>query len=173
MIETAINISKATSKDYPSIGKLMVEVYSNLEGFATPEEQPEYYEMLANVGSFAKNKHVDILMAKRQNELLGAVIYIGDLNDYGALVDISKEINAAAFRLLAVSTKARGLGVGKLLTRACMDKARASGLGQMIIHTTESMKVAWGMYEKMGFERSGDLDFIQRGLPVYGFRIKL
>jgi RimJ/RimL family protein N-acetyltransferase len=35
------------------------------------------------------------------------------------------------------------------------------------------MPVAWRLYEKLGFERSKDLDFSQDGLPVFGFRLWL
>jgi hypothetical protein len=35
------------------------------------------------------------------------------------------------------------------------------------------MRIAWGLYEKLGFVRSEDLDFSQQGLPVFGFRLKL
>ncbi|WP_436515838.1 GNAT family N-acetyltransferase [Ekhidna sp. To15] len=172
MNETAIHISSANEKNYSEVGKLMVEVYSNLEGFPSPDEQPGYYEMLANMGVFAEKPTVDILIAKRNSQILGAVVYIGDVGDYGAGIDLSRE-KAAGFRLLAVSPVARGLGIGKLLTHACLDRARSEGLPQMIIHTTDAMKVAWGMYENMGFKRSKDLDFLQKGFPVYGFRLEL
>lgn len=167
----AVSVSVATDENYPEIGKLMVDVYAGLEGFASPEEQPAYYEMLTNIGDFAKKQSVDILMASKGGQLLGAVVYIEDLKAYGADLDLGAE-EGAAFRLLAVSGQARGLGIGKLLTNACIDRAKSSGLSQMIIHTTDSMKVAWSMYEKMGFKRSSDLDFLQNGLPVYGFRLK-
>ena len=36
-----------------ALGALMVEVYAGLEGFPTPEEQPQYYELLARIGDFA------------------------------------------------------------------------------------------------------------------------
>lgn len=39
--------------------------------------------------------------------------------------------------------------------------------------TTEAMRTAWGMYERMGFRRSEDLDFPQEDLPVFGFRLSL
>jgi hypothetical protein len=35
------------------------------------------------------------------------------------------------------------------------------------------MQIAWGLYERLGFVRSKDLDFSQQGLPVYGFRLAL
>ncbi len=44
---------------------------------------------------------------------------------------------------------------------------------KVVLHTTQAMQVAWGLYEKLGFERSVDLDFMQVGLPVFGFRLRL
>jgi hypothetical protein len=35
------------------------------------------------------------------------------------------------------------------------------------------MSIAWKMYEKIGFKRSEDLDFMQGDLSVFGFRFKL
>lgn len=35
------------------------------------------------------------------------------------------------------------------------------------------MRLAWGLYERLGFQRSEDLDFAQQGLPVFGFRCRL
>ena len=43
----------------------------------------------------------------------------------------------------------------------------------MVIHTTNSMRVAWSIYEKRGFRRAPDLDFLQGDLPVFGFRLTL
>ncbi|MEO9484306.1 MAG: GNAT family N-acetyltransferase [Ekhidna sp.] len=168
----SIKVSIASEGDYQKIGRLMVGVYADLPEFPSPEQQPAYYDMLANIGEFAQKESVDILIATKDEEILGAVVYINDLSDYGSNADLSKENDAAAFRLLAVSNDARGLGIGKLLTNACIDKAKSNKLSQMIIHTTDSMKVAWKMYEKMGFMRAQDLDFLQGQLPVYGFRLK-
>lgn len=116
---------------------------------------------------------MELLVAKQEEELLGAVLYIGDMKDYGSGGTATQQPDAAGFRLLAVSNNARGLGVGRLLSMACIDKARKDKRKEMIIHTTESMKVAWGMYERIGFRRSEGLDFEQSGLPVFGFRLGL
>ena len=35
------------------------------------------------------------------------------------------------------------------------------------------MQVAWQMYEKLGFKKSEDLDFMQGELPVFGFKLVL
>lgn len=167
-----VTVNNALVDDYPAIGQLMIDVYSNLPGFPSPEEQPAYYEMLANIGEFARRESVELIVAKEAAQLLGAVVYINDMKDYGSGGTATREKDAAGFRLLAVSEEARGKGIGKMLTMECLLRARKNGIGKMVIHTTESMRVAWGMYEKMGFQRSEDLDFEQSGLPVYGFRLR-
>ena len=152
----------------------MVQVYSQLDGFPQPHEQPAYYKMLANVGELTDKPGVELLVATdAADEVLGAVVYFADMRYYGSGGTATLERDAAGFRLLAVDSRARGNGIGKLLTSTCIEKARAGAVGQVIIHTTEAMQTAWTMYEGMGFRRSPDLDFVQGGLPVFGFRLIL
>jgi ribosomal protein S18 acetylase RimI-like enzyme len=92
---------------------------------------------------------------------------------YGSGGTATKEQHAAGFRLLAVDPLVRGKGIGKLLTRACIAKAKEKKLDQLIIHTTLAMKNAWTMYEGLGFKRSEDLEFMQGQLPVFGFRLSI
>jgi len=81
--------------------------------------------------------------------------------------------DASGIRPLGVTPKFRNLGAGKALTQACLQLAREKGHSQVILHTTQAMRVAWGLYERMGFARSEDLDFSQQGLAVFGFRLPL
>jgi hypothetical protein len=50
---------------------------------------------------------------------------------------------------------------------------KEKGHAQVILHTTQAMQIAWTLYERLGFERSKDLDFVQGDLPVFGFRLWL
>jgi GNAT superfamily N-acetyltransferase len=167
-------IRNATPAEFSTIGKLMVQVYSQLEGFPKESEQPKYYRMLANVGELTKKPGTEILVASANDETIaGAVVYFNDMKNYGSGGTATQEQNAAGFRLLAVADHARGQGIGKLLTKACIQKAKANGLHQLIIHTTNAMQTAWKMYEALGFKRSPDLDFMQGELQVFGFRLGL
>jgi len=47
------------------------------------------------------------------------------------------------------------------------------GHAEVILHTTAAMQTAWAMYERMSFVRAEELDFLQEGFPVYGFRLRL
>ncbi|RDX35407.1 GNAT family N-acetyltransferase [Kangiella sp. HD9-110m-PIT-SAG06] len=155
------------------LGRLMVDVYSSMEGFPSPEEQPDYYRMLRNIIELADKPCTEILVAIREGQLLGGVVYFSDMAQYGSGGIATQQENASGFRLLAVSKESRGLGVGRALSEYCIHKAREDGNKEIIIHTTEAMKVAWGMYQKLGFKRSLDLDFLQQGFPVFGFRLAL
>ncbi|MCF6132947.1 GNAT family N-acetyltransferase [Flavobacterium wongokense] len=172
MDATQFIIRNAKPEEFEAIGKLMVAVYSQLEGFPKPLEQPAYYNLLLNIGDFTHKPSTELLVAvTSENVLLGGVVYFGDMQYYGSGGTATQEKNAAGFRLLAVSPDARGMGIGKLLTEACIQKAKESKLSQMIIHSTKAMQTAWKMYENMGFKRAEDLDFLQGELPVFGFRL--
>ena len=69
----------------PALGELMVAVYAGLPGFPTPAEQPRYYEMLRNIGDFARKPGVRVLVAiSDAGELMGGIVYFADLREYGA-----------------------------------------------------------------------------------------
>ena len=172
--QSKYSIRNANPKEFKAIGKLMVEVYSQLDGFPKMSEQPNYYEMLRNVGDLTQQAKTDLLVAiTKQGQIGGAVVYFGDMKDYGSGGTATNEKNACGFRLLAVHQSSQGQGLGKRLTKACIKKGKDDHLNEIIIHSTKSMQVAWNMYEKMGFKRSKDLDFKQGDLPVFGFRLSL
>ena len=169
-----MEIRLAREKEFQSIGKLLVKVYSKLKGFPSQNEQPEYYQLLLNIGEVTEKPHTELVVAlNEEKQIMGAVVYFSDMSYYGSGGTATQEKNASGFRLLAVDPKFRGMGVGKRLTVACIEKAKKDNNRELIIHSTEFMKVAWAMYEKLGFKRSKDLDFMQQNLPVYGFRLKL
>ncbi|MFV8224707.1 GNAT family N-acetyltransferase [Christiangramia aquimixticola] len=167
-------VRKAREDEFEKVGELMVQVYSQLEGFPKQTEQPEYYKMLANIGEITTKPYTDLLIAvSQENNIAGAVVYFDDMSSYGSGGTATQEKNASGFRLLAVDPDERGKGIGKLLIHDCIDRAKNNGQKQVIIHSTDFMKIAWKMYEKIGFKRSEDLDFMQGNLQVYGFRLKL
>ncbi|GAA4324895.1 hypothetical protein GCM10023115_41330 [Pontixanthobacter gangjinensis] len=169
-----IKIRQAQTDEFREVGELLVKVYSNLEGFPSKEEQPDYYELLLNIGEVTKKPHTQLLVALNpENSIMGAVVYFSDMAYYGSGGIATEQKNASGFRLLAVDPIYRGNGVGKALSLACIKKARTDGNKELIIHSTEFMKLAWKMYEKLGFKRSQPLDFMQQQLQVYGFRLKL
>ena len=174
MSKQEYSVRNAKLTEFVETGKLMVQVYSQLEGFPKESEQPDYYKMLANVGELTNKPETELLVAvSPDGKIAGCVVYFSDMKYYGSGGTATMEQNAAGFRLLAVDPLYRGQGIGKLLTNECIRKAKDKKLNQMIIHTTMAMQTAWKVYEKLGFKRSEDLDFKQGELPVFGFRLSL
>jgi GNAT superfamily N-acetyltransferase len=167
-------IRNAKPGEFQQISELMVRVYSQLDGFPKKEEQPEYYGMLANIGELTNKPETELLIAVSNDDIIaGGVVYFGDMRYYGSGGTATLEKHASGFRLLAVDPSLRGKGIGKLLTIECIQKAKNKKRDKIIIHTTKAMQVAWKMYEKLGFKRSEDLDFMQGNLSVFGFKLML
>lgn len=168
-----ITIRNAEPQEHLLVGELLVSVYSSIDGFPNPSELPAYYELLRNVGQFSSLPGTEIVVAADHQQILGAVVFFSEMKNYGSGGIAPQLPNAAAFRLLAVSKSARGLGIGKLLTMECIHRAQNLHCQEMIIHSTEAMKTARKMYADIGFLRSEDLDFLQGNVPVLGFRLPL
>jgi ribosomal protein S18 acetylase RimI-like enzyme len=167
-------VRNAKPGEYEEIGKLLVNVYSLLDGFPKPTEQPDYYKLLSNIGEFINKPETELLVAASSDgKIAGCVVYFGDMKYYGSGGTATAVQNASGFRLLAVHHSARGTGAGKILTNECIRKAKEKKHSQVVIHSTMAMQTAWKMYENIGFKRSEDLDFMQGELPVYGFRLAL
>lgn len=73
---------------------------------------------------------MEVGQARRNDEprpLLGSADFIEDMVHHGSGGTATRRIGASGIRLLAVAPDARGLGIGKALTRHCIDAARALG----------------------------------------------
>lgn len=63
-------------------------------------------------------------------------------------------------RMLAVSPLERGRGIGAHLTQAALDMAVERGARRIVLSTMDSMHAAHRLYERMGFRRREDLDWV-------------
>jgi predicted N-acetyltransferase YhbS len=89
----------------------------------------------------------------------------------------------AGIRALAVEPSARGLGIGRRLAEACIQRSRVLGAPTVCLHTAPFMKAATRMYERVGFHRAPDFDAdagemvesapIAPRIPALGYRLDL
>jgi ribosomal protein S18 acetylase RimI-like enzyme len=168
------SIRKAHLEEFSAAGQIAVEVYANLAGMPTIAEQPEYYNRLRDVGVRVSNPAICVYVAVTQEgQLLGSVDFIDDMKHYGSGGSAGTVRDAAGVRLLAVRPESRRMGIGKHLTQFCIERALSIGRKRVILHTTRAMQTAWDMYERMGFNRFPDIDFMQGKLEVFGFQLDL
>jgi DNA-binding MarR family transcriptional regulator/ribosomal protein S18 acetylase RimI-like enzyme len=70
----------------------------------------------------------------------------------GSVFLVKKSKNVAKLRLLIIDPKARGIGLGKRLTRACIDFAKQKGYRKIVLWTQSHLAAARGIYEGEGFK---------------------
>ena len=70
----------------------------------------------------------------------------------GAVFVVRKSATTAQLRMLILSPKARGLGLGARLTDECIGFARAKGYKKMVLWTNSCLTAARGIYAKRGFK---------------------
>jgi ribosomal protein S18 acetylase RimI-like enzyme len=66
-------------------------------------------------------------------------------------LDASDYANAAEMKRLFVRPAYRGQGLGRLLTEAILDAARAAGFSCVLLDTLDDMESARALYEDLGF----------------------
>jgi ribosomal protein S18 acetylase RimI-like enzyme len=140
-------------EEYERLGELTVAAYHSL-----PDESPHqhiYDRRLRDVATRARISCVLVAIGPA-GELLGGVTYVSGPDD-----PYSEELSEgeAGIRMLAVDPVCHGRGVGRALTLACLERARAAGRRRVLLHTRELMAAAKHLYESLGFERETAIDF--------------
>jgi GNAT superfamily N-acetyltransferase len=112
------------------------------------------------------------VVAEKEGVILGSIL----LYPPGTAFSTPEEgpITCPEVRLLAVAPEARGQGIGTALMKECIRRARRLGAACLNLHTTDMMKVAMRMYERMGFVRVPELDFHpDPSVTVKAYRLEL
>ncbi|HEY0720682.1 MAG TPA: GNAT family N-acetyltransferase [Gammaproteobacteria bacterium] len=89
----------------------------------------------------------EIIVAEVGSKIVGAAVYVGP---HRSKAEFFKP-EWAVMRMLVVSPAARGQGIGRALTEACLHRARRDRCEILALHTSNIMAVALAMYLKMGF----------------------
>jgi ribosomal protein S18 acetylase RimI-like enzyme len=164
-----VQIRDVEPDEYERLGAITLEAYVGLDGHI-PE--PEYEAELADVGTRATTAGAAVLVAlDDEGRPLGGVTYVGDPRSA-----LAEQIppDGAGIRMLAVDRAAQGQGIGEALTRACIERARAEGKRQLVLHSTTWMHTAHRLYSRLGFERDESLDWTPGpGVDLLGFRLPL
>lgn len=142
-------VELAGPEDHARIAELTVDAYVG-DGLA-PEK---YVPTLADVAS--RSRVAELLVARDEDgRIVGSVALVLS-GEFGEILATEEE---AGFRMLSVDRSARGRGVGELLVRACLDRARAAGRTRMVLSTDVRMAAAHRLYERLGFTRLPERDW--------------
>ncbi|HEX8641415.1 MAG TPA: GNAT family N-acetyltransferase [Allosphingosinicella sp.] len=99
-------------------------------------------------GTAALAATADLLVAQAEGRIAGAVAYVPPFAEPRA--DFFRP-EWPVIRMLVVDPAARGQGIGRRLTEACIERARRDGAEAIALHTSPAMAVALDLYLRMGF----------------------
>ena len=165
----AVHVRGARTGDRAAIEAVTLAAYQEYV-----PQMPQHWELYRQniVGTLAKIEPQHQLVAEREGRIIGTVL----LYPAGATLTSARgdvvTLALPEVRLLAVAPEGRGRGVGQVLMRECVRRARESGASGITLHTTDMMQTAMRLYERMGFMRAPELDL--RPLPdvvAKGYRL--
>jgi len=168
-----IAIRDARAADRAAIEAVTLAAY---EQYAVTLGAPRWGMYRQNiVTTLASVKPATQIVAEKEGALVGSVLLYpagGAMGEPGG--GKAMTLSWPEVRLLAVAPAARGSGAGRRLMEECIRRARAAGATALTLHTTDMMRVAMQLYERMGFERAPDLDFSPApGITVKGYKLAL
>ena len=111
-----------------------------------------------------------LLVAVADEVVLGSVTYCAA----GTPMAQRAAADEAELRMLGVAPAARGRGVAHALVVACIERARAEGVARIVLSTQPEMRSAHRVYERLGFTRRPDLDWVpEPGVHLLGYDLTL
>jgi GNAT superfamily N-acetyltransferase len=169
---TDLILRDARDGEGPMLLALTLAAYEQYAATMPADAWPRYREgimhTLSDIGSAAQ------IVAQREGAMVGtALLYPAGTRLTGP---DGSEITFTwpEVRLLAVAPAARGRGVGKAIVRECVRRAGVARADAITLHTTDFMRPAMAMYERMGFARAPELDFRPSAdVLVKGYRLAL
>jgi ribosomal protein S18 acetylase RimI-like enzyme len=153
-----VEIREATSDEYAEAGRVTADAYRE---FVRPgdEDWERYLLRIADVADRADR--TTILVAVEDGLLLGSLTLELDarVRDEGGEEQRPLDPEEAHIRMLGVDPAARARGVARALMAESEARARAAGKTFMTLRTTQRMKAAQAMYERLGYERTPNIVF--------------
>ena len=164
---TDIKYRKANTSDFNQLKLLGKESYCEFSKVLTNEN---WNKMNSFLESDQKLNHLinhsTVFVCEKDSEIIG-MIYLMPSGNPTEL--FSK--NWSYIRFLGVNTTYRGLGIGKKLTDLCMQHAEETNETYIALHTSEFMDAARAIYEKRGFKKTKEIEYLGKTYWIYLYEI--
>ena len=151
-----LRLRDARDGDGDAIREVTLAAYSVYASIMGP--MWEFYR-LSILETLADIAPAEQIVAERDGSIVGTALLFPSGTVFQRPDGESAALIWPEMRLLAVAPVAQGFGIGAALVRECIRRAQKSGVAVLTLHTTEAMRVAMAMYERMGFHHAPELDF--------------
>jgi GNAT superfamily N-acetyltransferase len=145
----SVVVREATAGDLEAVGGLTYTAYAH-DAPVHDDYAPELRDAAGRL------RDAVLLVADDGGRVVGTATYVPD---GGPFAELSTSPEDAEFRMLAVDPAARGRGVAEVLVRDMLERARASGKQRMVLSSSQHMRAAHRVYERLGFVRAPELDW--------------
>jgi ribosomal protein S18 acetylase RimI-like enzyme len=149
------------------LGEIVVRAY---DAVGALEGDDEYVPELRDVARRVREAVVFAALDEADGMPLGCVTYVpGPDNAWAEHLRAGE----ASIRMLAVDPAAQGRGVGTALVEACLVRARADGRRAVFLHSLPVMTGAQRVYDRLGFRRVPERDWVFPDFLLMGFVLDL
>jgi ribosomal protein S18 acetylase RimI-like enzyme len=149
-----LRLRDARASELDEAGLLIRDAYQEYGASFPTEVWDGYAREIMDVRSRVDDS--ELIVAEDRGRIVGCVTFYPRASQSD---DSTWPSEWAGIRLLAVHPDARGQGIGRALMDECSRRCRQRSVPTLVLHTTEAMTVARGMYERMGFIRTPEFDF--------------
>lgn len=161
----SLHVRPARPDELAESGEVVVAAYA-ADGVITAAHP--YADDLRDAPGRARDSVV--LVADEDGEVVGAVTWCPVGSSHREVARAGE----AEFRALGVLPRVRGRGVGELLVRACLERAREEGYQVLVLSSGEWMAAAHRLYERLGFVRLPERDWNpEPGVLLLAYRLDL
>jgi ribosomal protein S18 acetylase RimI-like enzyme len=166
-----MEIREALPEEHAEAGRVTAEAYREFVRLGD-DDWERYLERIADVA--ARAGRTTILVAVEQGRVLGSLTLEldGRVRDEDDEEHRPLEPGEAHIRMLGVDPGARTRGVARALMAESEARARSAGKTLLTLHTTQRMKAAQAMYERLGYDRTEDRVFPD-GFVLLGYSKQL
>ena len=144
---TDLEIRPIRPDEHDAVADLTVRSYLTIY-----DDLGDYEAVLRRVAHRARS--VDVLVAVLDGQLVGTVTFVPGPGPYAE----GDDPDGAWIRMLAVEPTLERRGIGRALTLACVERARAAGRARILLNTGDPQVAAQRLYGGLGFDRRPELD---------------
>jgi ribosomal protein S18 acetylase RimI-like enzyme len=158
-VQPQITVRPAVETDYDAVARITRDSYL-AAGYFDDADHP-YMRKVQDVALRAG--HATVWVAERDGEVVGSVTLARAGEPY-ADIALADELE---FRMLVVDPAVQRSGAGKAMMAAILDHARAlDGVGAVSLTTGSTWESARGLYDKTGFARVPERDWLVPGTDI-------
>ena len=164
-------IRVAEPSEYAEAGRVTAEAYriDDLLRRADGLIDTAYEAELTDAARRARE--AELLVAVEDGHVLGTVTWCPPTSPWR---ELATEQDQAEFRMLSVAAAGRRRGLGRALVTACLERARAERMREVLLSSLPQMTRAHALYREFGFARAPELDHSPKPhVDLWAFRLTL